>query len=321
MAGCDSDGPLAAPARQAISARVLLLPPFEQSPEWRDVGRGISQYFEHLEGFQLEILAPPSRPKNYPTAIQHALESKPDVVVLPMHDTETMRPFASLVAQSGATLITYGDPADVRGVFGHVEVNWLVGIGELASRLPEIAAPSHSYVLIHNNGGSAAGAARYERFTTQAARQFAVTRLDECDLFEAKLDPGTAIRRMLARFRSTGIVVSLDSGFWGRMTDETINELPCRFVATGAPPEVWRWLENGKAAALVGVNSAELGRELGRLIIQATEGGTGSDSSRVVSAQVITRDNLADFRRRYADALGQKNADFKPAPAANQHAP
>ncbi len=321
MTGCDTDNPLVDPVKPAISARILLLPPLEPTPGWRDVALGIDEYFRNMQSFQLETLSPPARPKDYPTAIQHALESKPDVVVLPIHDTETMRPFASLVAESGVTLITYGVTADTPGVYGHVQVDWLVGIEELAQRLPEIAAPKRSYVLIHENGKNEASTARYERFTTQAARQFAVTRLDESNLFETKLDPGTAVRRLLARFRNTGLVVSLASESWGRLPAETIDNLPCRFVTIAAPPEMWQWLENGKAAALVGVNSAEIGRELGSLIVHASEGGTGSDPFRLIPAQVITLDNLADFRRRYADASGQNIPNSSATPTGHQPAP
>lgn len=321
MPACDADNSLPDRAKPtSIGARILLLPPFRRDPGWRDVAAGIDHYIHSLEGFRLDVQAPPARPGNYPTTVQRALESKPDIVILPVHDTEIMQPFASLAVDSGATVITYGASVETRGIYGHVEVNWLDGIGELARRLPEIAAPKRSYVLVHQSGAYDAATECYERFTTVTGRHFSLSKLDESNLFETKLDQGTSIRRMLARYRHTGMIVSLAPEFWWTASDDAINGLPCPFVTIGAPPAMWRWLENGKAAALVGVNNGAVGRELARIAVQAT-GGSQDSPFRVITAEVITRENLPDFRARYLDATGQNIPQAQSQPAARQRKP
>lgn len=302
--GCDRPPDALVAPREAPTGRVLLLSPARPDPGWPFVARGAAHYFEQLHRISFQHADLSDGPViSYGVRVDECLQPPPDVVILPVTDHNIGRSVARRISRTGTPLITYGLAVDVPGVYGHVEVDWVSGVGALARRLPEFVAPHQSYLLIHEAGRSRLGTRRYDRFMGEARRQFGVRLLDE-----TSLAPGAsqrdAIRELIQRFKHAGLLVSLAPDYWWTASQRELAEVGRPLATVAAPPSLWPLLDRGQAVALVGVLDGQIGRAAAELALRTLAGSADAVEPPLIGSELITPETLPDFGRRYAEAVG-----------------
>lgn len=316
VAACDQRqiGTVSRPNRR-LTGKIVLLPDRSGDPGWTYVASGARKFLSDLNGIEFRTIAPPADDKPFDEAVRAALADHPDVAIFPVSDPQLAKPLVEFARSSAASVITYGQNVDVNGVYTQITVDRTSGVGQLATQLPRLIAPRHSYVLIHENGASPLASASYRRFVSEIQRQFAIKRLDEINLLAAKLDMPAAIRLALKRFPNTGAIVALAPRYFWTADATEIEQLPCRFATVSCAPPMWHWLRTGRAAGLVGVIDGRIGNIAAQLAIRAISGTEGSANVEIVSSELVTRTTLPDYARRYAEAIEPNLAAKLPSSA------
>lgn len=313
------------PPRDAL---LVILGPEDTDPRRPAIVGAARRYVEQIPYLRLAVPPlPDADPQTLERCVDEALSQSPAAVCLWVSDPIQARPLAERIRLHGAVLVTMGAPIDGVIPFAHVAPDLPGGARLLAENLARLANGRRSYILLHEDGASAAARPVYDRFMP-AARDQPLTLLEQR---EVRPDGPTApqvLREMLGRFRHAGLVVTLLPDPWltepaslildpGRAADGERMPPPGpaggtpsatgpsrgpRFVTLSAVPPLWRYLRSGEAAALVGPLDGLIGSTAVELAVRGMMRTRSDNAYRLIPCELVTRENLESFARRYAEA-------------------
>jgi ABC-type sugar transport system substrate-binding protein len=274
---------------------------------------------ERYPMLRLEVLTPAdNRAESTLRIVHQALAKNPKVVCLYVSDPRGAAAAADAVTRKAAILVTFGAALEVAGVFGHVQED-VAGAAELLGRhLEEIVAGKRSYVLLHRAGASSMETHCYERFLRGARSCPGITLLGERNAAETEESAVELIRAMFRCFPHAGLVVTLEPSVW--LTDGAGHALgqSAHFATVGAAPTLWKYLRSGEATALAGVLDGQMGALAAELALAAITGSRDGGTLRTAHAELVTRETLDDFAKRYAETAGLDLQELLSATTATQ---
>ncbi len=311
-------------ARPSHTPLIVLIGPAQPSPQWAGIAGGARRFIkERYPSLRLETTAP--RDDSGPAlsqAVQDALSLEPSAICLSVSDPAHACAAAGEVVASGTILVTVGIACDIPGVHGHVRVNLASGAELLGEHLEEIAGGKRSYLLVHRCGATPVDTHCYERFMRKARSYHGITLLEERNAAETGQPPAELLRAMFARFRHAGLAVTLDPTPWLRRPPAELLGRNARFATLSAAPALWPYLRSGEAAALVGPLDGEIGALAVELALVGITDSGEAGLVRSVQSELVTRETLDDFAKRYAEAAGlDVNALLSPTAASQPAAP
>jgi len=300
---------------------IVLIGPGQSSPQQAGIAGGARRFIASYPSLRLEIAAPSdNRAAALSQVVRDTLSKNPRAICLYISDQAAARPAANEIVRSGTILVTMGVDSDVTGVFGHVRVD-LAGAAELlGERLAKIAGGKQSYVLLHRYGATPADTHCYERFMHKARSSHAIMLLEERNAAEAEELPAELLRAMFARFRHAGLAVTLDPTPWFSMPPAELLGRNARFTTLSAVPALWRYLRSGEAAALVGPLDGEIGALATEMALAAITESRQAGLIRIAPNELVTRETLDDFAKRYAAAAGLDVNELLPRSATSRPA-
>jgi ABC-type sugar transport system substrate-binding protein len=252
--------------------------------------------------------------------VRDVLAKNPSAICLYVSDADAARTAATEVVRSGTILVTMGISSGATGVFGHVRVDLAGGAELLGEHLQEIVGGKRSYVLLHRYGATPTDTHCYERFMRKARSYHGIKLLEDRNAAEAQEPPAELLRAMFACFRHAGLAVTFDPTPWLSTPPAELLGSNARFATLSAAPPLWRYLQSGEAAALVGPLDGEIGSLAVEIaLVGITESGKAG-LERIVRNELVTRETLDDFAKRYAEAAGLDLDQLLPRPSASQPA-
>ena len=287
------------------STRIMYVAPPAGDPSWRMIERGAQRYAANFDQMILDFITPhDASMSELSAAVSAYLPSRPDAAVLSVDSPEIATPVAATILNAGIKLITVGTRLELPGIYGHVEVYWTDAADRLGEALPELIQPHRSYLLLHERGRTPDATRCYQRFTARTERYFDLTMLMEVNSFEHDRASFELIPEMFREFPHAGLIVTLEPSYWLRASMEQVRALPCQFATVGSNPALWRFLRNKTAAALAGPIHPMIGAIGVESAFAAVTSAKAPGFECVVTCELVTADNLADFAQRYADEAG-----------------
>lgn len=296
---------------------IVLLGPPTASPQGPAIAGGARRVIERYPLLRLETMTPADNHADtlLRTASQ-ALAKQPRAVCMYVSAPQAASAAAEAVVRQAVILVTLGVQVDVTGVFGHVREDLTGAAGLLGNNLDRIIAGRQSYLLLHRAGADATQTHCYERFLTAARSYGTISLLDEQNAADEQQQPVELIRAMFARFPNAGLVVTLEPGAWLSTDPAEVLARGARFATVGAAPPLWGHLRSGRATALAGVLDGELGSLAADLAVAAITDSHAAGKVRIASAELVTRETLDDFAKRYAETAGLDVQELLAAPPA-----
>ena len=301
---------------------IVLLGPPTSSPQSAGICGGARLFIERYPALRLETMTPAyNRGESILRTVNQALAKDPEVVCLYVSDPQAASAAAETVIGKGTILVTLGVELDVSGVFGHVRED-LTGAAELlGKRLEQIVAGRQSYVLLHRNGAGPTETHCYERFLAEARSYRGITLLEERNAADAEQSPVELIQAMLRHFPHAGLIITLEPSVWLTAGASKVLGQNARFATVGAAPALWGYLRSGEATALAGVLDGEMGSLAAEVALAAITESRRAGAVRTAPAELVTRETLDDFAKRYAEAAGLNLQELLSAPATRPLAP
>ena len=285
--------------RLICGGTISFIGPSGGGTRWDVIKAHARQAVSVFETLRFEAALPPEAgPTGRATAFRQAVADGAVAVCVMTPDTRSDDALLKAAGELGVPLVTVGAGPYRTPAFGHVEIAWADGAADLGRRLTETLHDHRSYAVMHHADGPPVVAECYNRFMQFARRQRMLSLL--ADITVAR-EPGEAraeVGRLFAKFPNLAVVVTLDENIW---TPAALEQLPpaARIVTLGASPELWPLLESGRANALCGPVDAEVGQAAMELAFAALTESSRSGALRVIPCEIVTRDNLDDFVRRY----------------------
>ncbi|MBU0617176.1 MAG: substrate-binding domain-containing protein [Planctomycetes bacterium] len=300
---------------------IVLLGPPTSSPQSAGIYGGARLFIQRYPALRLETMTPAdNRGESILRTVNQALAKDPKVVCLYVSDPQAAAA-AETVIRKGTILVTLGVELDVTGVFGHVRED-LTGAAELlGKRLEQIVAEKQSYVLLHRSGAGPTETHCYERFLAEARSYRGITLLEERNAADVRQPHVELIRAMLRHFPHAGLVITLEPSVWLTTGASEALGQNARFATVGAAPALWGYLRSGEATALAGVLDGEMGSLAAEVALAAITESRKAGTVRTAPAELVTRETLGDFAKRYAEAAGLNLQELLSAPATRPLAP
>jgi len=298
---------------------IVLIGPAESSPQWAGIAGGARRFIEPYPALRLEIVAPAdNRSETLMQVVREALAKDPRAICMYVSNRAAAAAAAEAVVAHAGILVTLGVELDIPGVFGHVEED-VAGAAELLGRhLDEIVSGKRSYVLLHRAGTSTKDTRCYERFLAKARSYRAISLLEERNAGQGDQSSAELVRAMFTRFRHAGLVVTLEPSLWLSAAPADVLGQNARFATVGAAPVLWRYLRSGEATALAGPLDAELGSRAVELALAAITESRKPGAVRTVRSELVTRETLDDFAKRYAEAADLDLEKLRSMPVSSQ---
>jgi ABC-type sugar transport system substrate-binding protein len=298
---------------------IVLIGPPESSPQSAGIAGGARRFIEQYPPLRLEILAPAdNRSEALMQVVGKALTKHPKAICLYVSDRAAAARAAEDVVAHGVILVTLGVELDIPGVFGHVEED-VAGAAELLGRhLDEIVGGRRSYLLLHRAGTSTKDTHCYERFLAKARSYRAIPLLEERSAGPKDQSSADLVRAMFATFPHAGLVVTLEPSVWLQAAPADVLGQNARFATVGAAPALWGYLRSGQATALAGPLDGELGSLAVELALAAITESRKPGAVRTVRSELVTRETLDDFAKRYAEAAGLDLQKLLSTPASSR---
>ncbi len=315
--GCKRDAHVGhLPARRAL---VVLISRSAGDPQWPAIVGGARRTLERYPYLDMKTLTP-ALGERVTTAelVRRAIGMEATAIAMWVRDEDANDIPLGEIEQAGAMLVTVGEPARSLQRAAHVQVDWAGGAELLGRELPDIADGKRSCVLLHSQGRNSIATACYQRFVTAVRDRINFHILMEKNTLESEAAPTVLVRQMLKTFRHAGLVVTLEPNVWiGRNPPP---ELPSgtRFATLGAVPALWPRVLDGEALALAGTVDGEIGEAVIELIAAQSTAEGVPRLYRVIEPELVTRENLLEFARRYAAAAGLDLAELSPELAAHE---
>lgn len=274
-------------------------------PHFEALFGGARRYAEEIGTVRLQPFVPSDgSPSSTKAAIREALQGRPHALCLCIGDQPESGEYVTLAASEGAAVVTIGDPTPSEAAYARVIIDWADAAELLGRQLPRVAAGRRSYVLLHEDGRSATATQTYQRFRQAAAEHADLAMLTERNASTGDVRPADLVRDMLEQFRNAALVVALTPSTWYADAPGTALGPSNRLVALGAAPHLWDALREGRVAALVGPIDGDAGYAAMELAMRALVERKRLGVVRVIPSEIVTRDNLDDFSRRYRAAAG-----------------
>lgn len=299
-------------------ALVIWVSPTANESGWSAVRSAAQASAADLGNIRLEFIAPPgpSSAAALLEGIRDAVLRKPDAICLWVIDGELDAAAVRLAVSSGALVVTLGAQSEEPGVYAHIDCG-ASAAGDLLGRgLANLPEQIRTYSLIHEATRGRAAKDCYEHFELSARSSANLTILDEHDA--TKADARQLIQQTTQKFRYVGLIVTLSPRVWLETPpDLTLNIATTRFMSVGAEPGLWPALQSGKALALAGPLDGDIGRIVIDAVVSGLTHSRAGGFTRTVDVELVTRENLVDFARRYAKAARVELSTLWPdAPAA-----
>lgn len=308
--GCRSDTVGRKPAGTGKrDARIAFIGPSETDPDAPFIMGGARRYLQdfstvHLLPFQPED----DSVKALRRTVETALADEPDAICVYLAEAEGGGESLAKLLENRA-VVTMGGKLPGNLARRHVRIDYFGATAILAEHLRELVADGRSYAVVYDDSTPAARRA-WGEFDRIARQWYSVKRLAERSA--PPTEQAAAVATILEQFRHTALVVTLDPRAWRDPQAHAALGPPNRFATVGSTPGLWKWLEERKAAGIVGPIHGQIGAEAVALAVEAVFQETGAGTERVVPSELITRETLPDFADRYAAAAGMEAADLLP---------
>lgn len=274
------------------------------APEWPAIQRGAEIAAKRYPGLTVRVAEFSGSVAELNATIKDVLAAKPNVIAFAVDDPALARGAVEAIVTAGVPLITIGLPVNALGVYGHVDAD-LTGAAEILGKSASKIAGDRTFVLLHESGRSPIASRLYEQFKLGLRASPTARLLDERNSGVDVRSPVDLIHDMTNRYKSVSLVFSLTAAPW--LDPASAKELEgLQFVTLPASQQMWPWLESGQALALVGPIDGDIGRHAVDICYRAIVDPTATGVQRAVVSELVTKEMLADFKRRYLEAIGEE---------------
>lgn len=289
-------------------ARIIAVGWSADDLQWPGIRGGIELAARQYAPLKVDFrAASASDAATYAAQAADIARARPHVVILQVGRSDEVRYAIDRLTRSGAKVITVGHEVPKVEVFAHIEYDLAEAAGLLGEALGTLPGGGQAYVLLHDRGASDEATRRYQAFAAGAEKHRLIQRLDERNRHESGLPARDLVSQMLARFRNVSLVVTLDAAPWrhdvaGLLGPEN------RFATLPAGPALWNEMRVGRCAALAGPLDGEAGQAAFRAAVLALSDTRSATARSIIRCELVTRDTLDDFARRYRAAAGMDEA-------------
>ena len=305
LVGCDMPPEPGKGRLPEVGEVIAIVGPPRPDPYWAGVLGGAREKLARGGVLRLVVAVPSDNTEAaLLTAIDEVLAQKPRVVCLSSDERPAISAGLERIRAAGLPVVTFGPGDRPKAAFGHVQIDLTGAAVTLADNLVAIAGGKRSYVLLHAASASPMDKRVYERFLQSVRSGRSLVLLQEHDIGAAGADAKSLLRESQRRFPSLGLIVALDADTWGREGLGAVLAPDRSYAAVGAPPSLWSDLPRGRARALVGWLDGDVGAAVIDLATTAITESRRPGITRSVPAELITAENVADYARRYAEAVG-----------------
>ena len=306
VAACDSRSHPAQPR----SRRVLMIGPQGTHPANRYYRSAIADFAAQIPSLVVNYQSPAGPEWKFIEAELRAEAAwAPDVYLVYAEASRDAEAAWEWALGSQKLLATFGALETPPHAQRHLTID-LAGGAELLARalLDRPAGMVRSYAVVHAAESGSWNRAVWSRFRTALQADSSLRRMAEVDASGAPF-VRPLIREVFTEFPSVPALVTLTPAPWLETPAIDIGGQPAIFTL-GAIPELWSMLESGQAFALAGPLDGEVARAVLRLASEALLSGVSDRRFPIVGCELVTRDNLADFARRYAESAGMTIDDL-----------
>lgn len=285
--------------------RVCIIGPYETHPNWQGIRGGARRFGATYPNVDCLAVAPTrDDPKLLATLVQAVCDNDPQAICLVVNDPDVARPLAQKISRHSPpiTLVIVGERLDDVVIYGNVEVAWQQGAEMLGSQVADIVPDKRSFVLVHERGKGGTASRCYDHFIVPARRQARLSMLENRDASDPDQSPGQLVRDLLTLYPHVGLVVTLTPQPWLEASPETWLGADHRFATLTTAPRLWPSLRRGRAAALVGPLDGDIGYAAVDMAVRALMEIPTAPRRTVIPCELVTRDTLDDFERRYAES-------------------
>lgn len=315
--GCgdkDRPGRRAAPAPGSL---ILGIGP-ASDVRWEAIAGGIRRFGATVPHLRVELRDLPDDSVEVRTELDRAAAARPVAVCVFLPDEfstvwqAASGEFPAVAAVRGwldgpvarqAVVVTAGLDLGFAGT-SHAGSSFPDAAELLGRNLERVAAGRRSYSLLHPGSRSTTAARGRTRFLDAVRQAHGLTLLEErempvdCDAARA------SVCELLSKYPHTGLLVTLNAEPWlSKPPEFTLGERH-RIVTIGTTPELWPRLSSGEASALAGPLDGEVGYSAARLAWETLTGARPAGVREMVPPELVTRESLRDFARRYRLAAG-----------------
>jgi hypothetical protein len=309
LAGCDKPEPGRRFTPQT-PLRIAFVGPETPSERWDFIARGALTHARRHGSIELQVLPAAAI---QPDGRLSGDSPQPDALIVSCTAPERQGPALLQAVSHYGVIITVG--AQVPGVWGHIQFPAAEASELIARRLPDLLGERRTYVLLHTEGRDGLSDQALRRFEYAARRNYGLRQLAAVNLTQPPRPALECLEGLRTEFPSAAFAVILDSEsvLMGDPRDWQARGLP--FVTLGATPGLWPWVEAGLCRGMTGVVAGDLGRAAVQMAIEAHTPDARPGDFRTVAAEWVDATNLADFSRRFSDAVGLEAGDLRrPAP-------
>lgn len=310
----DGEGGGRAPA----DALIYMIGPPDFDPRWPAMRNAAANFVSETPPLRIATATPTDTSSAaLNVVVRKVIGRNPHAVCLFVSDPEHVADAVKLLADSPAILVTFGRETPFAAVYGHVDVNWPSAAEALGANLTTLAAGKRSFVLVHERDRSESGRRLYDRFRALADQHYGLTLLAEASRVDGGRSASELVGDLQRQFPYAGLVVTLTPEPWLDLAAPPALAPGQRFATVGIVPQLWPALLDGRAAGLAGPSDGEIGRAAAALAVSGLTQSEGSGVMRVVLSELVTRENLDEFRRAYF-MTGEEAEDAgrsEPAPA------
>jgi len=273
-------------------------------PRWDAVDAGARGLIKNYEGVRFTVLRPLDDSAGaIESACRNAVKEGAHAVCVWLPRPDESDGAIQVIVQHGAAAITIGPHVRSEAMFAHVQ----------CSPLDDVAGESRSYALLHDSGRSPFDTDVYRRFEHGASGAFGLQKLTEAYAGGGnRAQAEESLTEMLSRFPNVGLVVTLDPRIWFADPEARRLNPSNRYATLGAPPVLWPALRSGRAAALVGWIEADIGRAAADFAIRSLGDNRRTGRLLAILPELVTRETLDDFARRYEAAAGRNPTTSAP---------
>jgi ABC-type sugar transport system substrate-binding protein len=291
-------------------------------PRWDAVDAAARNLIRNYESVRYTVLHPADESADaIENTCRNAVQLGPQVVCVWIHRPDQAERAIQTIVAGGAAVITIGPQLSSEAMYAHVQCSPIDAAQILGANLSAIAGESRSYSLLHDSGRSPFDTDVYRRFEAGATSAFGLRKLTESYSGGNRDRAAEALAEMIDRFPNVGLIVSLDPQIW--FADPAGKRLnpSNRYVTLAAPPMLWPAVRSGRAAALVGWIDGDIGRAAADFAIRSLGDQRRTGRQVAIAPELVTRETLDDFSRRYGAAAGRASASSTPVNPAGAPIP
>lgn len=302
LGGCQKNASEPAPAKLGVIAVVGV---GEDNPYWPVIRATAKRTFDNLEatGLSIRIEAPPTSSINAQRKLLEQLE-KEGVrgVCVQVTDDVALKSTLESLADQGVQVTTMFGTIESSKPINRIEIDDEAVGRAVATALIEVVGGDGNIAILHADSVGKSFADRRKAFERQMSAQPEIKILLQYDCEAAPKKARKILRNTMARYpRLAGWAVMGNWPLVGRENEESVLPEGCRMVAVDPMPEVWPAFSRGEIDAMVAGNYVELVERAVTDCVGSVLNGNRATSPAAVGVRTVTRDDLDQFKRDWAE--------------------